>query len=89
MTDNITPSINIQLTGDEFFLLVAILHQINCNIEQADGETFRSHADFLFTGNDPCRTRTGYGAYDIFRSLTGKVYDMNIRKSVKSMEEWI
>lgn len=89
MNPNVTTSISIQLTDDEFFILVAILHQINCNMEPVEGETFHSHADFLFTGNCDNRARTGYCSYNTFRSLTGKVYDTNLKKAVKSTEEWI
>ncbi len=89
MTNNMNPNVCIQLTDDEFFILVAILHQINCNIEPVEGETFRSHSDFLFTGNCDNRARTGHCAYNTFRSLTGKVYDTNLKKAVKSTEAWI
>lgn len=89
MNPNVTPGISIQLNDDEFFILVAILHQISCNMEQTDCETYHSHADLLFTGNCDSLARTGYRAYHTFRSLTGKVYDTNLKKAVKSTEEWI
>lgn len=86
MTDNTNTVTSIHLTDDELFILAAILHQINRNMKAAEGGVFRSHADFQFAGD---RGDAVYGGYNIFRSLTGKVYDMNLRKAVKSMEGWL
>ena len=86
MKNNTTPGTCIKLTDEEFFILVAILHQINGNIEQVDDETVRSHADFLFTGNSR-RENTESGTYNVFQSLTGKVYDINIFKVISREAE--
>lgn len=81
-------SLCIKFTDDEFFLLVAILHQINRNIKATDSDVYRCHAVFQFAGDSACRTGCVCGGYNIFRSLTGKVYDISLSKARRSMEAW-
>ena len=81
-------SLCIKFTDDEFFLLVAILHQINHNIKASDSGVCHSHAVFQFAGDSADRTGCVCGGYNVFRSLTGKVYDINLRKAHGGLEEW-
>jgi len=81
-------SICIHLTDDEFFILVSILHQVNRNLKETDSGAYCCHADFQFAGDCSGLTGAVHSGYNTFRSLTGKVYDINLRKARAGLEDW-
>jgi len=82
------PCISLHLTCDEFFILVSILHQVNRNIKADESGAYRSHAVFQFAGDCSGLTGAVHSGYNTFRSLTGKVYDINLRKARAGLEDW-
>ena len=66
---------SIQFTNDEFLLLADILHQVNMNLKEYYNKVMRSHVDFVF-GKE----------HAAFRSLVCKLFNINLRKAIHSLE---
>jgi len=67
----------IHFTFEEFLVIVEILHQIN--ISNLNNEVTRSQIVYEITAGDK--------EYKTFRGLVRKLYDINLRIAIKSLEE--